>query len=147
MKTKINAVEEIKATETTTANVPKSKKIKTLANCTPKEFAVQTAKIAHRVKNYTAKIKEYKESLDENGEGASLSNALEILSFICGGNIDETMALCGELCFMDGETFANLDPENGDPDGIAAVVEVFRSGKCISFFSTAYSIGKLTKLL
>lgn len=144
METKINAVEEIKVTEAAQA---KPKKIKTLANCTPKEFAVQTAKIAHRVKDYTAKIKEYKESLDKNGEGASLSNALEILSFICGGNIDETMALCGELCFMDGETFANLDPENGDPDGVAAVVEVFRSGKCISFFSTAYSIGKLTKLL
>lgn len=125
-----------------------TKKIKTIANCTSKEFAVQTAKIAQKVKKYADKVKDYMDELKKNGDGEKgVGNALEVLSYICGGNIDDTMEICGDICFMTGEEFANLDPENGDPDGISAVVEVFRSNRCMGFFTTALSIGKLTKML
>lgn len=137
METKINV------TETATP-----KKIKTLANCTSKEFLVQTGKIAQKVNKYAGKIKEYMDNLTESGEEVSkIGNALEILSFICGGNIDDTMELCGDICFMSGDEFASLDPTNGDPDGISAIVDMFKSERCIGFFMSALSIGKLTKVL
>ncbi len=127
--------------------IPEVKKLKTLANCNSREFAVQTAKICRKIKNYSQKIKEFKNSLAGGEDGEKFSGALDVLSFICDGNIDETMELCGNLCFMTGEEFAKLDPLQGDPDGITAVVEVFNSERCLSFFSTAMQIGRVTGAL
>ena len=115
--------------------------MKTLANCTPKEFAVQTCKIANRIKNYSDGIKRLKEAT-EGGE----TDLFTIIDYICNGNVDETMAICGELCFMTGEEFANLDPENGE-DGILALVDIANSKRCFRFFTTALQISKLTKTL
>lgn len=123
------------------------KKLKTIANCNSRDFAVQTAKISRKLKNYSQKIKEFKNGLTGENDGEKFSVALETLSFICDGNIDETMELCGSFCFMTGEEFANLDPSQGDPDGITAVVEVFNSERCLSFFSTAMQISRLTGVL
>ena len=116
--------------------------MKTIATCTPKEFAVQTVKITNRIKAYADGIKKLKESA-ENGE----RDIFSIVSYICDGNIDETMEICGALCFMDGETFANLNPENGDEDGIIALVEIANSPRCIRFFTTVLQLQKLTKVL
>lgn len=118
------------------------KKLKTLANCTSREFALQTAKLAQAIKKYSEKIKDYKEGL-KKGESEEFANGLDFLTFICEGNIDETMELCGAFCFMSGEEFASLDPEKGDPDGIAAVVEVFNSKRCLNFLFTAKQIVEL----
>lgn len=114
--------------------------MKTLANCTPREFAVQTAKIAARVRKYTDGIKKIKEkfSAEEKHE-----DIFEIINYICDGNIDETMALCGEMCFKTGEEFGGLDPEQGDEDGIAALVEMLNSPRCVRFFTTVLGLKNL----
>ena len=121
--------------------------MKTIANCTSKEFAVQTLKIANRIKKYYGGIERIKEKFgkNENTDTKITDNEsiFEILNYICDDNIDETMSLCGELCFMDGEKFANLDPSNGDEDGIEALVTIFNCKRVISFFTTALGLKKL----
>lgn len=127
--------------------------MKTLANCTPKEFAVQTLKIANRIKKYYGGIERIKEKFgvnentdaNQNDDTKIIDNEciFEVLNYICGDNIDETMSLCGELCFMDGEKFGSLDPSNGDEDGIEALVTIFNCKRVISFFTTALGLKKL----
>lgn len=116
--------------------------MKTLANCTPKEFAVQTAKISSIVKKYTAGIKAAKEAVAE-GE----NDAFSIINYICGDNIDDTMEICGSLLFMSGEEFANLDVENGDVDGVAEIAEMVNSERVMRFFMSAIKLSRITKML
>ena len=116
--------------------------MKTLANCTPKEFATQTLLIAEKIKKYADGIKKLKEAT-EDGK----TDIFAVVSYICDGNIDDTMDICGALCFMSGEKFANLDPENGDDDGILALVDIANSARCVRFFTTAFQLSKLTKTL
>ncbi len=117
--------------------------MKTIANCTPKEFAAQTFKITSKIKKYADGIKHAKEQIAKtNGGDVSI---FEIISYICGENVDETMELCGALCFMTGEEFANLNPENGDEDGIAALAEIAASKRCASFFTLLVQMGKSTQ--
>lgn len=125
--------------------------MKTLANCTPREFAVQTNKIANRIKKYSDGMKRIKEKFADN---ENHEDVFEIISYICDDNIDETMELCGELCFMSGEEFGNLDPteideRTGEPkeDGIAALVEILNSKRCIRFFTTLLSLSKFIEKL
>lgn len=117
--------------------------MKTIANCTPKEFAVQTVKITDRIKKYADGIKKLK----EQAEGGN-TDIFSIISYICDGNVDETMEICGALCFMSGEEFANLQPdESGDNDGIVALADIAKSKRCIGFFTTVLQIRNITKLL
>lgn len=116
--------------------------MKTLANCTPKEFAVQTLKISEKIKKYANGIKKAKEAV-EDGE----RNIFSIISYICGDNIDETMEICGELCFMSGEKFAALDPAKGDEDGIVALTDIVDSQRCISFFTALLKLKKFIDVL
>lgn len=136
--------EIMETTETTTEEaekvIPRCKK--TLANCTPREFAVQTAKISAIVKKYTAGIKAAKEAV-ANGE----SDVFSIVNYICGDNIDDTMNICGALLFMTGEEFANLDVENGDVDGIAELTEMINSERVMRFFMSAIKLSRITKTL
>lgn len=115
---------------------------KTLANCTPKEFAVQTAKISAIVKKYTAGIKAAKEAV-ANGE----SDVFSIVNYICGDNIDDTMNICGALLFMSGEEFANLDVENGDVDGVVEIAEMVNSDRVMRFFISVLKLSRFTKML
>lgn len=119
--------------------------MKTIANCTPKEFAVQTVKITNRIKKYYNGIEKIQEKFKEAQD--SKGSAFEIISYICDDNIDETMALCGEMCFMSGDDFANLDPANGDDDGILALVEILNSKRCVHFFTTLLNLQKISKML
>lgn len=136
--------EIMETTETTKEEaekvIPRCKK--TLANCTPREFAVQTAKISAIVKKYTAGIKAAKEAV-ANGE----SDVFSIVNYICGDNIDDTMNICGALLFMTGEEFANLDVENGDVDGIAELTEMINSERVMRFFMSAIKLTRFTKAL
>lgn len=117
--------------------------MKTIATCTPKEFAVQTVLIADRIKKYADGIKKIKEAA-EDGK----TDLFSVISYICNDNVDETMEICGALCFMSGEEFANLEPdETGDNDGILALTEIAKSKRCLSFFTTVLQIKNLTKLL
>jgi hypothetical protein len=117
--------------------------MKTLANCTPKEFAVQTAKIAGTVRKYADGVRAIRKKLPklpdnataEDIRNAGVNNFMDILSWCMETNIDGTMELCGAVCFMSGEEFANLDPSNGD-DGVAAVLEVLCSERALRFFAT-----------
>lgn len=128
------------ATEEVEKVVPRCKK--TLANCTPKEFAEQTAKISDIVKKYTAGIKAAKEAV-ANGE----SDVFSIVNYICGDNIDDTMNICGALLFMSGEKFANLDVENGDVDGVVEIAEMVNSDRVMRFFISALKLARFTKML
>lgn len=115
--------------------------IKTIANCTPKEFAVQTAKLASTIKKYSDNVKAFRNN-DESGEKKSL---YDIITYICGDNIDDTMDVCGALCFMSGDEFAEWNPEEHDDDDvITALMGVAKSTRCISFFTMLLQIGKLT---
>lgn len=115
--------------------------MKTIANCSPREFAAQTFKIADKVKKYADNLKKLREG-DEN------KDLFTTINFICNDNIDDTMEICGALCFMSGEEFANLEPdENGDGDGILALVDIANSKRCIRFFTTLLQISKLSKVL
>lgn len=117
--------------------------MKTIATCTPKEFAVQTVKITERLKKYSDGIKKLKEQA-ENGN----NDLFSIISYICDENVDETMEICGCFCFMTGEEFANLEPdESGENDGILALAEIMKSKRCIGFFTSVLQIRNFTKLL
>ncbi|MDE6671473.1 MAG: hypothetical protein K2K16_04675 [Ruminococcus sp.] len=118
--------------------------MKTLANCTPKEFAIQSLKIAERIRNYTDGINRIREKCRTDNIS---DNIFEIISYICGDNLEETMSLCGELCFMSGDDFSRLDAENGDDDGIIELVNIFNSKRVISFFTTLLNLQKISKML
>lgn len=117
--------------------------MKTLANCTPKEFAIQSLKIAERIRNYTDGINRIREKCRTDNIS---DNIFEIISYICGDNLEETMSLCGELCFMSGDDFSRLDAENGD-DGIIELVNIFNSKRVVSFFTTLLNLQKISKML
>lgn len=118
--------------------------IKTIATCTPKEFAVQTAKLSATIRKYADNVKAFKNGA-KDGEKKSI---YEIVSFICGDNIDDTMEICGALCFMTGDEFANWDVEaHGGDDAVTALMQVAKSTRCINFFTLLLQIGKLTNAL
>lgn len=117
--------------------------MKTLANCTNKEFLTQIYKLTERIKSYADGIKKIKEAQELDDK-----SPLNIISYICGDNIDETMEILGAMCFMSGEEFANLDPTaEGGEDGIAAISEIFSSQRCMSFFTTALKLKSIYELL
>lgn len=62
--------------------------MKTIANCTPKEFAAQTFKITNKIKNYADGIKRAKEEMAKENSGKV--GIFEIISYICGDDVDET---------------------------------------------------------
>ncbi len=116
--------------------------MKTLANCTPKEFAVQTVKIAEIVRRYADGVRAIRAKLPKLPEGASAEdirkagteNFFNILQWCMETNVDGTMELCGAVCFMSGEDFAGQeDPADGE-DCIAAVLDVLSSERCLHFF-------------
>lgn len=139
--------------------------MKTLANCTPKEFAVQTAKIAASVRKYADGIRMIRQKLPKPPEAprkdasedeltayaeqvrnAGIDNFMEILSWCMETNADATMELCGAVCFMDGEAFADLDPADGE-DGIAAVLDVLCSERALRFFTTLLRMNGIIRRL
>lgn len=119
-----------------------NKHIKTLANCTPREFAMQTAKMTGIIKKYASGIKALKEAAAE-GE----SNILNIINYICGDNVDDTMEICGALLFMSGDEFANLDPEKDGIDGISEILTMTNSKRVTDFFISVVKLSSFTKAL
>lgn len=95
--------------------------MKTLANCTPKEFLVQTNKIRKSVANWLTLtgIKDIRKSLPEMPKGLSgeeeekaieshvYSNFNRILDSILENHPDETVELLGLLCFVEPEDVNN----------------------------------------
>ena len=115
--------------------------MKTLANCTPKEFAVQTVKIAEIVRRYVDGVRAIRAKMPKLPEAASaediqkagIDNFFDILQWCMETNVDGTMELCGAVCFMSGDEFAVLNPADGE-DGVTAVLDVLSSERCLHFF-------------
>jgi hypothetical protein len=141
------AVTETTAAETTAAEEEKPRELKTLANCTPREFAAQCFKISNMVKKYYANIKELREQAKNAEDDAEGKDVFSIIQYICDGNIDDTMEICGALCFMTGEEFGNLDPMNGDPDGVCAVMNLIDCKRVVDFFTTILKFKNISSLL
>ncbi len=118
--------------------------MKTIANCTPKEFAAQAVKITDKIKSYADGLKKFKEQITKATKSQNNGGIFDMISYICGDNVDETMDLCGMLCFMTGEEFANLNPESGDEDGIAALADIVSSKRCVSFFTMLVQLAKFS---
>lgn len=117
--------------------------MKTLANCTPREFAVQTLKISQKIRNYKDGMKKATE-LVEKGE----SNFFNIINYIFGDNVDATMEICGDICFMSADKFAALDPESPDGiDGISLVLSVVNTPRVETFFTTLFKLKAYSKML
>lgn len=117
--------------------------MKTLANCKTKEFFTQAYKLSERIKGYADGIKKIKEATQLEDR-----SPFSVISYICGDNLDETMEICGAMCFMSGEEFAALDPTaEGGEDGIAAISEIFASKRCMSFFITALKLKNIYEML
>jgi hypothetical protein len=123
---KTNVTENTENTE-----VREPRKLKTLANCTSGECIKQIYKIITIIKDYADGIKRLKEVTKAEGEGQG--DAFSIISYICGDNFDKTMEVCGAMCFMSGEEFANLDPADG-ADGIVEIAKVLSSERVTGFF-------------
>ncbi len=117
--------------------------MKTLANCTPREFASQTLKIANKIKKYKSGLEKAKNAV-EDGE----NNFFAIMNYVLGDNVDETMGICADLCFMTPDEFANLkaEGENGI-DGIALVLTIVNTPRVESFFTTLFKLKTYTKML
>ena len=131
---------------TATVAEEKPRELKTLANCTPREFAAQCFKISNMVKKYYANIKELREQA-KNAEDTEGKDVFSIIQYICDGNIDDTMEICGALCFMTGEEFGSLDPMKGDPDGVCAVMNLIDCKRVVDFFTTILKFKNISSLL
>lgn len=130
-----------KNVKTTEVNETKAKKNKSIANCTPREFAEQLAKITDILQPYADKLKAAVPKL-ENGE----RNPMTIINYICGDDIDGTMNLCGALLFMSGEKFGNLDPET-DGDGLIMLAELATSKRFVDVITTSLNIKSVFDLV
>lgn len=118
------------------------KKFKTIANCTPREFAEQLGKITNILQPYADNLKTAVPKL-ESGE----RNPLDIINYICGDNIDDTMEICGALLFMTGEEFANLDPEKDEIDGVVALAQLTTSKRFVDVITTTLNIKSVFDLI
>lgn len=127
-------------------------KLKTLANCTPKEFLVQTNKIRKRAKNWMdlTQVMEIrkrmpvltgKETPEEKAEAMQTQarqNIEDMLDAALETNVDETVELLGLMCFV----------EPGDVDKfpissyIGAFAEIIGCQEVISFFISLMQLGQ-----
>ncbi len=125
--------------------------MKTLANCTPKEFLVQTNKIRKSVANWLTLtgIKDIRKSLPEMPKGLSgeekekeienhvYSNFNRILDSILENHPDETVELLGLLCFVEPEDVNNHPMTYY----LGSVNDIIGSPEVIGFFTSLVKTG------
>ena len=125
--------------------------MKTLANCTPKEFLVQTNKIRKSAEKWLSltKIMEIRKRLPEVEADASEEDkmaALEkqvrlnlstMLDAILDEYPDETAELLGLLCFIDPKDLDN----HSMLEILANVTEILNSEEVLSFFTSLAQLG------
>lgn len=125
--------------------------MKTLANCTPKEFLVQTNKIRKSAEKWLTltKIMEIRKRLPEVEADASEEDkkaALEkqvrlnlstMLDAILDEYPDETAELLGLLCFIDPKDLDN----HSMLEILANVTEILNSEEVLSFFTSLAQLG------
>lgn len=118
------------------------KKIKSIANCTPREFAEQLAKITDILQPYADRIKITVPEL-EGGKREPMA----LIKCVCGEDIDRTMSLCGALLFMTGEEFGNLDPEKDGIDGLVELTQLATSKRFVDVITTTLNIKSVFDLV
>ena len=125
--------------------------MKTLANCTPREFLAQTNKIRKSAANWLSltKIIEIRKTLPEVKAGASDAekkaaleeqvrlNLSSMLDAILEKYPDETAELLGLLCFIDPDDLDN----HSMIEILANVTEILNSEEVLSFFMSLAQLG------
>ena len=125
--------------------------MKTLANCTPREFLTQTNKIRKSAAKWLTltKILEIRKTLPEAKAGASAEekkaaleeqvrlNLSSMLDAILEKYPDETAELLGLLCFIDPDDLDN----HSMIEILANVTEILNSEEVLSFFMSLAQLG------
>lgn len=128
--------------------------MKTLANCTPREFLSQTNKIKNAVKDWLTKtgIQEIRSRLPKIDDKMSkeekakafkdqaMENAMDILDEILEKNPDETIEILCHVCF--------IDPKDADnhkmSEFLGNIAEVISDDNVASFFASLVSLDQKT---
>lgn len=128
--------------------------MKTLANCTPREFLSQTNKIKNAAKEWLTKtsIQEIRSRLPKIDDKMSkeekvkafkdqaMENAMDILDEILEKNPDETIEILCHVCF--------IDPKDADnhkmSEFLGNIAEVISDDNVASFFVSLVSLDRKT---
>lgn len=127
--------------------------MKTLANCNPKEFLVQTNKIRHFAEKWLSltRIMEIRkeapkltdEMTKDEKEAAIKSqvkrNAMSILDSILDDYPDETAELLGMLCFVEPDDLEN----HSVAEFLGAFTEIIDSPEVVGFFISLMRLADL----
>lgn len=125
--------------------------MKTLANCTPREFLKQTNKIRKSVEKWLTltQILEVRKRKPAIKEGATLAeqraalseqmrkNLFEMLDRMLDKHPDETAELLGLLCFIEPEDLDN----HSMGELLGNIAEILNSEEVISFFISLARLG------
>lgn len=127
--------------------------MKTLANCTPREFLKQTAKIRHNVADWVnmTKILEIRKNLPVIPKDATAAereaaiqkqakeNLSKILDSILDEHPDETLELLALICFIEPE-----DVDNYSVDFyLDAIAELLSNKAVIRFFTSLVQLEQI----
>lgn len=127
--------------------------MKTLANCTPREFLVQTNKIRKSVASWLelTKVLEIRKRLPDTDKDATKEerreavqnqikkNASAMLDAILEEHPEETAELLGLLCFVDPEDLDN----HSMTEFFGAVAEILNSPEILDFFTSLVRLENL----
>lgn len=127
--------------------------MKTLANCSPREFLVQTNKIRKAVSNWLSLTKvleirkaqpKYPENATEEERRAAITqqiqdNANAMLDAILDEHPEETAELLGLICFVEPEDLDN----HSMTEFFGAVSEILNSREVLDFFISLAKLGSM----
>ena len=128
--------------------------MKTLANCNPIEFLVQTNKIRKAVENWLSltKVLEIRKNLPKLKEDATKEekrdiiieqikkNASGMLDSILGEHPQETAELLGLMCFVEPDDL----PNHKMSEFLGAIGELINTSEVIDFFISLTQLDRLT---
>lgn len=125
--------------------------MKTLANCTPREFLVQSNRIRKAVSKWLTltkvmelrkKMPKIPETATEDERRAAITkqmtiNAQAMLDAILDDHPEETAELLGLLCFVEPEDLDN----HSMTEFFGAISDVLNSKEIIDFFTSLVNLG------
>lgn len=127
--------------------------MKTLANCSPREFLVQTNKIRKAVSNWLSltKVLEIRKNLPKYADNATeeerraaitkqiQDNANAMLDAILDEHPEETAELLGLICFIEPEDLDNHSMN----EFFGAISEILNSREVLDFFISLAKLGSM----
>ena len=127
--------------------------MKTLANCSPREFLVQTNKIRKAVSNWLSLTKvleirkaqpKYADNATEEERRAAITqqiqdNANAMLDAILDEHPEETAELLGLICFVEPDDLDN----HSMTEFFGAVSEILDSREVLDFFISLAKLGSM----